>query len=115
MYKLYHNPRCGKSRTCLTYFETNGIEFELKPYLKTGISANEVVQLMQNYAGNPLDLIRTNEPEWKTLNPSDQSMEQLAKLVEQHPILLQRPLVATADTTIIARPLENIEAVGLSI
>lgn len=115
MYTLYHNPRCGKSRTCLSHLQVNAIEFQLKPYLQTGLDSQEVLRLMDNYAGDYMDLIRSNEAIWKTLDTANLTREKAAQLLQEHPILLQRPLVVTLTKTFIVRSPEAIAALDLSI
>lgn len=115
MYTLYHNPRCGKSRTCLAHFESHGIAFQLKPYLKTGLTSTEVKGLMNKYDGPFMDLVRTNEAIWKEIAPDEPNIDTVAALIAQHPIVLQRPLVVTPTQTVIARPLDRIAQLGLSI
>ncbi|MDX1580552.1 MAG: arsenate reductase (glutaredoxin), partial [Alphaproteobacteria bacterium] len=44
--KIYHNPRCSKSRQTLQLLEDKGIEPEVVKYLETPPSADELESLL---------------------------------------------------------------------
>lgn len=108
--RLYHNPRCSKSRAALQWLQNSGLDFEVIDYQKnppTAETLSEILQLLDLKAG---ELLRRGEAVFKTLKAdADQYSEpELVDLMVQHPILIERPIVVTADGAAIGRPLENI-------
>ena len=113
MLKIYHNPRCSKSRQTLALLEERGLSPEVVLYLKTPLSAADVLDLAKK-TGEPLSaLIRTNEAPIKeqVIDVKALSEQQLADLVAQHPILLNRPIVETESAARVGRPIERVEAI----
>ena len=41
-YKIYHNPRCSKSRQTLSLLRENGVEPEVVEYLKTPLQKKRI-------------------------------------------------------------------------
>lgn len=106
MIKLYHNPRCSKSRETLKLLTEKGIEFETVLYLQTPLNATEIESLCKKLAISPEALIRKNEQEYKnlgTVNDNEWSM-----VLAEHPKLMQRPIVETALKAAIGRPPEQV-------
>ena len=77
MIKIYHNPRCRKSREGLQILQESGKNFEIVEYLKENLSFDEVKTIIDLLAISPIKLIRKNETAWKenykgkTLNDKD--------------------------------------------
>ncbi len=63
--KIYHNPRCKKSRAGLAYLESKNIEFEIVQYLKTGFSESELSEILNKLNKTPLEMIRKQEAVFK--------------------------------------------------
>ena len=107
--KIYHNPRCSKSREGLKYLEERGFEIEVIDYLREGITSSEIKDFLLKSGLKVTDIIRTSEEiykqEYKGKNLSDE--EWISALV-QHPKLLQRPLVIKGTHAVLARPVEEI-------
>lgn len=108
--KIYHNPRCGKSRQTLQLLKEQGIEPEIIEYLKTPPSAEELNEILQKLGMAPRDLMRKNEAEYKTNGLDDQSLDRQALIngMVSHPILIERPIVITNDKAAIGRPPEAV-------
>ncbi len=64
---IWHNPRCSKSRETLALLQKKGVEPTIREYLKEPPSKAEVSKLIDLLDGNPQDLIRDGEPEFKAL------------------------------------------------
>jgi arsenate reductase (glutaredoxin) len=109
MIKIYHNPRCRKSREGLKFLEEKKIDFEIVDYLKSGISISDIKDILLKLNLKPKDLIRTNEilykKELKNLNLKD---EEWIKVISENPNLLCRPIVLAKHKGVIANPPENI-------
>jgi arsenate reductase len=113
MIKIYHNPRCTKSRQGLKYLQEKGLDFEVVEYLKEGLKEEELESILTKLNFSPMDLIRKNEAIWKSdfkakVNLTDQ---QVILAMVQHPKLMERPIVINGDKAAVGRPTENIESV----
>ena len=66
--RLYHNPRCSKSRGALELLRERGIEPRIVPYLETPPSVAELETLLALLGlSDPRELMRRNEPEYAEL------------------------------------------------
>jgi arsenate reductase (glutaredoxin) len=107
---IWHNPRCSKSRQTLELLHSKGAEPAIREYLKDPPSKAEVEKLIDLVGGNPHDLIRDGEPEFKALGKkkADLGKAEVAKAIAAHPILLQRPIVVAGSRAAIGRPPEAV-------
>jgi arsenate reductase len=112
MIKIYHNNRCGKSRTAFCLLEESGKAFETVEYLKDVPGIEEIKSILKKLKIKPHDLIRTKEPvyieKYKGKNLSD---EQWIKAMHENPILIERPIVINGNKAVIARPPEKVKEV----
>ena len=106
---IWHNPRCTKSRETLALLEKKGVTPVIREYLKQPPSKSEVETLI-DMIGDPAELIRDGEPEFKALNKKKAAMSRadVAKAIAAHPILLQRPIVVAGKKAAIGRPPEAV-------
>ncbi|GEP52580.1 arsenate reductase (glutaredoxin) [Flavobacterium noncentrifugens] len=108
MIQVLHNPRCGKSRSCLAFLEESGKEFEVIKYLVDVPTFDELQSIIKKLGMKPIEVVRTKEPIWiekfksKTLSDAE-----IIKAMVQNPILIERPIVINGDKAIIARPMEK--------
>jgi arsenate reductase len=110
MIKIYHNPRCRKSREALHYLEDSGRDFEVVLYLKESISISELSDLLAKLDMSPIDLVRKEESLWKTqYRDKNLSNVALIDLMIQEPRLMQRPIIVSGNKAIVARPPETIK------
>ncbi|MBI3197884.1 MAG: arsenate reductase (glutaredoxin) [Rhodospirillales bacterium] len=107
---IWHNPRCSKSRQTLELMRKNGVEPAVREYLKEPPSKAEVEKLIDLVGGDPRDLIRDGEPQFKALGKSktDLGKADIAKAIAANPILLQRPIVVAGSRAAIGRPPEAV-------
>lgn len=107
---IWHNPRCGKSRQTLELLRSKGVEPAIREYLKDPPSKAEVEKLIGLVGGDPHDLIRDGEPEFKALGQrkGDLGKADIAEAIAAHPILLQRPIVVAGSRAAIGRPPEAV-------
>lgn len=107
--KIFHNPRCSKSRATLSLLEERGVSPEVVEYLKTPPSAEEIRALLCKLGLAAKDLIRTGEAEWKASGKSlDAPEPELIELMAAHPILIERPIVVVGGRARIGRPPERV-------
>lgn len=111
MTKIYHNPRCSKSRAALEMLNQRGLDPEVILYLHNPLNVEQLQQLVAQSNGSLLDLIRTNEAVFTELNLASASESELYEAVAAHPILLNRPIVQTMKGVRLGRPTEAIEEI----
>ncbi|HJH24268.1 MAG TPA: arsenate reductase (glutaredoxin) [Paenalcaligenes hominis] len=109
MTKIYHNPRCSKSRAALDMLNQRDLNPEVILYLQDPPSVEQLQQLVAKSNASLLDLVRTNESIFTELNLAAASEAELYKAVAAHPILLNRPIVETAKGVRLGRPIEAID------
>jgi len=109
-YTIYHNPRCRKSREGIELLHENGIEPNIIEYIKNPLSKKEIKEILKELECQPIDMIRTKEPEFKELlkKNSAPTHEDYIALMEAHPKTIERPIVRKSGKAVIARPKENI-------
>lgn len=104
MIQIYHNPRCGKSRTCLAFIEQTNQEFEIIPYLTQTPSFDELKALLKQLNLEPLQLVRTKEKIWiENFKGKILSDDQIINAMVENPILIERPIVVKDGKAIIGR------------
>jgi arsenate reductase (glutaredoxin) len=107
--RIYHNPRCTKSRETLALLREHDVEPEIVEYLKQPPSAREVDQLIGQLGLEPHALLRTKEAPYTELGLSKKSTRaQIVSAIAEHPILLERPIVVVGKRAAIGRPPENV-------
>ena len=108
--KIYHNPRCSKSRQTLQLLQEHGVEPEVVEYLKTPPDKNTLKKILEQLQLSPRDLMRRKEPEYKENHLDDSSLsdDELIEAMLKYPKLIERPVVVTAKGTAIGRPPENV-------
>ncbi|MGS2739151.1 arsenate reductase (glutaredoxin) [Sinomicrobium sp. M5D2P17] len=112
MLKIYHNPRCSKSRQGLALLEASGKEFEVVKYLEDVPSEKELREIINLLGISPIDLVRKNESIWKdNYKGKDLSDAEIIKAMTDHPKLIERPVVISGKKAVIGRPPENIKSV----
>ncbi|MDG4945881.1 arsenate reductase (glutaredoxin) [Weeksellaceae bacterium KMM 9713] len=112
MIKIYHNPRCSKSRQGVKYLEDKGLEFEVIQYLKDEFTADELKEVIQKLNIKPIELVRTKEAIWKeNYKDLELSDDQIIQALVENPRLIERPIVVNKDKAVVARPTEDIEKV----
>src|SRR3954470_6617098 len=107
---IWHNPRCSKSRQTLELLQNKGVTPTIREYLKQPPSKAEVETLLDAVGGDPGELIRDGEVEFKALRKKKAEMSKgdIAKAIAAHPILLQRPIVVAGKKAAIGRPPEAV-------
>ena len=111
--RIYHNPRCSKSRKTLEIIQSAGVEPEIVLYLQDTPDAAELLAVA-GQLGKPLaDLLRRGESDFKEATdlPALDNEKALATWVAAHPIVLERPIVVDTGSgrAVVGRPPENVE------
>lgn len=107
---IYHNPECGTSRNALAMIRNAGIEPHVVEYLKTPPSRAKLVELIARAGIAPRDLLREKGTPYAELGLDDPSLSDDALLdaMMAHPILINRPLVASPLGVKLCRPSEAV-------
>ena len=107
---IFHNPDCGTSRNALALIRHAGIEPRVVEYLKTPPSTEEIRQLLSEMKLPVRQLLREKGTPFQELGLADPKWtdEQLLGFIQQHPILMNRPVVRTPLGTKLCRPSEEV-------
>lgn len=109
MIKIYHNPRCSKSRSGLEIVKESGKDFEIISYLENVPTKKELKIILTLLKIKAEDLVRKNETIWKeNFKGKDLTEEQLIDAMIKYPKLIERPIVINGKKAVIGRPSENI-------
>lgn len=107
--KIYHNPRCSKSRQGLAILKESGKDFEIIDYLKNPVTYKELEDIIDKLGISPIELIRKNEAVWKQeFKGKDLTNKELIEAMCAHPKLIERPIVIKGEKGVIGRPPEKI-------
>lgn len=111
--RIFHNPRCSKSRQTLELLTERGIEPEIIRYLETPPTEQELSDILDALGLAPRQLMRTGEKEYKELglDSSDLNRAQLITAMVATPKLIERPIVVANGKVAIGRPPENVLAI----
>ncbi len=111
--KIYHNPRCSKSRATLELLRERGVEPEIVEYLQTPPSAQELDSLLRMLSLEPRDLARKNEPAYKQASIDDPQLSRLEVIdrMVANPVVIERPVVVSGGRAAIGRPPGNVLAI----
>jgi arsenate reductase len=107
---IFHNPACGTSRNTLALIRHAGLEPQVIEYLKTPPGKEQLralvaamgipVRALLREKGTPYAELGLADPKWTD--------DQLLDFMVQHPILMNRPVVATPLGTKLCRPSEDV-------
>ncbi len=109
MIKIYHNPRCSKSRQGLAILEKNGADFTIIKYLEEKITFEELSEIISLLDIKPLSLIRKGEQIWKdNFKGKELTDSEIINAMITYPKLIERPIVVNKNQAVIGRPPEDI-------
>ncbi len=107
--KIYHNPRCSKSRDSYNLLSEKGLEFETVEYLKTPLTKKELTALLVKLDIPAEELIRKGEKDFKeNFKGKTLSEKQWISAMIDYPKLMERPIVVKGDKAVIGRPIEKV-------
>lgn len=109
MIRIYHNPRCSKSRQGLALLKDSGQEFEIIKYLEEELTILQLEGIILKLQIEPIELVRKNEAIWKSdYKGKILSNKDLVEAMIANPKLIERPIVVHHNKGVIGRPIENI-------
>jgi arsenate reductase len=108
--RIYHNPRCSKSRSALALLTERGAEIEVVEYLATPPDRPTLERLVRALGVPVRALVRTGEPEYEAALAAGRGTtdDDLLDLLAAEPRLLQRPIVEIGNRAVIGRPPERV-------
>ena len=107
--KIYHNPRCSKSRNTLSIIQEMGNEVEIIEYLNSPPTAKELEVILEMLNIQPIELIRKNEIIWRENYRGKQMRDdEIINAMRENPKLIERPIVIKNGKAIIGRPPEKV-------
>ena len=107
--KIYHNPRCSKSRQTLQLIRERGVEPEVVRYLDTPPTKEELRELLQKLGLKPEDIVRKKEALYRErYKGKTLSDEEWLEVLSQNPKLIERPIVVEGNKAVLGRPPERV-------
>ncbi len=110
VYKIFHNPRCSKSRQTLKLLEDNNCEIEIINYLEIDLDVFLIKDTLEKLALKPRDVLRKNEQDYKDndLKRDSLSDDDPIDYMIKYPRLIERPIVINGNKAVLGRPPENV-------
>lgn len=109
MVRIFHNPKCSKSREALNLLEQKGELVTVIEYLKTPPALDELRELVELLGIRPHELIRKEEPEYReNFKGKELSDDEWLEAMVRFPKLIQRPIVIRDNKAVIGRPPERV-------
>jgi len=107
--KIYHNPRCSKSRQTLALIEEKGTDVEIVEYLND-VPTKEELKKILSQLGIPVEkLLRKGEAEFKeNFKGKILSDDEWIDAMIEYPKLIERPIVVSGNKAVLGRPPENV-------
>ena len=108
--KIYHNPRCSKSRQALQIIKNYGVEPKVIEYLKEPLGKGELEDIAKSLGVRPKEFVRENEAEFKDNNLADklEKDDDLFEAMLKFPKIMERPIIVSDLGGVIGRPPENV-------
>jgi arsenate reductase len=107
---IYHNPKCGTSRNVLALIRNTGAEPEVIEYLAAP-PGRETLRALIDRMGVPVrDVMRAKEALYGELALDNPALgdDALIEAMLAHPVLINRPIVATPLGVRLCRPSEAV-------
>lgn len=107
--KIYHNPRCSKSRETLSILEENGIKPDIILYLNDTPTKEELTDILAKLDMNATEIIRKGEQIYKdNYKGKDLTEAEWIDVMVANPKLIERPIVVKDDKAVLGRPPGNV-------
>lgn len=108
---VYEKSTCTTCRKLSALLAERGVDVDRVEYHVTGLTEDEIRDLLSKAGARPRDILRGREPLVAELGLDDEqrhSDDELVALMARHPQLVQRPIVVRGDRAVLARPPERV-------
>jgi len=107
--KIYHNPRCSKSRKTLSLIQENRKEVEIIEYLENTLAFEDLELILVKLGISPIHLVKVKEEIWReNYKGKEMSDDEIIKAMVDNPKIIERPIVINGTKAIIGRPPERV-------
>lgn len=107
--KIYHNPRCSKSRQTLNLISESGKEVEVIEYLNDIPTTAELKEIIGLLGITPEQLLRKGEAIYKeNFKGKSFTDDEWIQIMVDNPKLIERPIVVDGKKAVLGRPPENV-------
>ena len=109
---IYHNPKCGTSRTVLGILRSKGIDPDVIEYLETPPDRAALRALLQRMEIHPRELLRRRGTPYDELDLGNPKWtdDDLITFIAENPVLMERPVVVSRKGAKICRPAELVSS-----
>lgn len=108
--KIYHNPRCRKSREALNFLIDSGRTFQIIEYLNNPPTKDELKDLLVKLGMKASEIVRKSEALYKEEYQDKKiSDHQWINILIKNPKLIERPILMSEKRAIIGRPSEIVK------
>lgn len=108
-FKIYHNPRCSKSRAVMQIIEEAGRKARVVEYLTAPPSREELADIVGKLGIQARELVRRGEAVFKERYAGKSlSADEWIDAMVAHPILIERPIVVVGERAVIGRPPDRV-------
>lgn len=103
---IHHNPACGTSRNVLQIIKDAGYDPVVVEYLETGWTRPQLQALFAAAGITPRQALRTTKSPAEELGLLDPAVsdERILDAMLEHPVLVNRPIVACSKGVRLCRP-----------
>jgi arsenate reductase len=105
---LLHNPNCSTSVHALEALQAAGREVEVRQYLRVAerLSEDELRSLAERLKGDPPDALIRRDQRYEALGLQADGLgvDEVVRILADHPELLQRPILDDGQVAMIGRP-----------
>lgn len=107
---IYQKPTCSTCRKVMTALNEAGIDYESINYIIEPPSRQKLAELAGKMGTSPRALLRTKEPEYRSLGLNDETLSDdvILDAMAEHPSLIQRPILEYGNHAALARPAEQV-------
>lgn len=105
-FKIYHNPRCSKSRQTLALMQEKGVDPEIVLYLVNPPSRDELAKVVELLGVRPVEIARLKDADMDLREMSD---DEVLDALAENPKWIERPIVIRDGVAaVVGRPPENV-------
>lgn len=107
--KIWHNPKCSKSREAKKILEEKNVPHGTFEYIKEDFTTQDIINIIKMLGISDVkEMLRDGEDLYKELDIKNKSQEEIIALLPQNSKLIQRPIIIKDGKAVIARPMENL-------